>query len=120
MVRLRMPVKAVATVAPSRLFPTSFWWGISSYSGSDTHKLHLEHHSAFAINITVNFRLLLVNIMTVMDPEQYPLPPTNNVPNNPLPALVYRNVLPTPSTSETAKQLCESHGWEKRVCSTPP
>ncbi|EAT87831.1 hypothetical protein SNOG_05440 [Parastagonospora nodorum SN15] len=53
--------------------------------------------------------------MTITDPEQYPLPPTNNVPNNPLPALVYRNVLPTPYTSESAKQLCESHGWEKRL-----
>ncbi|KAH4067028.1 hypothetical protein HBH70_067570 [Parastagonospora nodorum] len=52
--------------------------------------------------------------MTITDPEQYPLPPTNNVPNNPLPALVYRNVLPTPYTSESAKQFCESHGWEKR------
>jgi uncharacterized protein YjlB len=53
--------------------------------------------------------------MTVADPEQYPLRPTTNVPNNPLPALVYRNVLPTPLDSESAKQLCESHGWEKRV-----
>jgi uncharacterized protein YjlB len=53
--------------------------------------------------------------MTVADPEQYPLRPTTNVPNNPLPALVYRNVLPAPLDSESAKQLCESHGWEKRV-----
>jgi uncharacterized protein YjlB len=53
--------------------------------------------------------------MTVSDPEQYPLPPTTNVPNNPLPALVYRNVLPTPHDSESAKQLCEGNGWEKRV-----
>jgi uncharacterized protein YjlB len=53
--------------------------------------------------------------MTVTDPEQYPLPPTTNVPNNPLPALVYRNVLPTPHDRESAKELCESHGWEKRV-----
>jgi uncharacterized protein YjlB len=53
--------------------------------------------------------------MSLSDPEQYCLPPTKNVPNNPLPALVYRNVLPTPYTSDSAKQLCESHGWEKRV-----
>jgi uncharacterized protein YjlB len=53
--------------------------------------------------------------MTSTDPEQYPLPPTTNVPNNPLPALVYRNVLPTPHDSKSAQELCESHGWEKRV-----
>jgi hypothetical protein len=53
--------------------------------------------------------------MTATYPEQYPLEPTINVPNNPLPALVYRNVLPAPLDSESAKQLCESHGWEKRV-----
>ena len=48
-------------------------------------------------------------------PEQYRLRPTTNVPNNDLPALIYRNVLPTPVNSEITKQLCEGNGWEKRV-----
>ncbi|KAH7085196.1 hypothetical protein BKA63DRAFT_13130 [Paraphoma chrysanthemicola] len=52
--------------------------------------------------------------MTVTDPEQYPLPPTTHVPNNPLPALVYRNVLPTPHNSDSATRLCEGNSWEKR------
>ncbi|KAF2035321.1 hypothetical protein EK21DRAFT_106862 [Setomelanomma holmii] len=52
--------------------------------------------------------------MPISDPEQYPLPPTTNVPNNSLPALVYRNVLPAPHDSETAKKLCEGNHWEKR------
>lgn len=53
--------------------------------------------------------------MTLTEPEEYPLPPQTNVPNNPLPALVYRNVLPTPHDAKSAQELCESHGWEKRV-----
>ncbi|OAK96063.1 hypothetical protein IQ06DRAFT_297547 [Phaeosphaeriaceae sp. SRC1lsM3a] len=52
--------------------------------------------------------------MTLTEPEEYPLPPQTNVPNNPLPALVYRNVLPTPHDAKSAQELCESHGWEKR------
>ncbi|KAH8730025.1 hypothetical protein GQ44DRAFT_473261 [Phaeosphaeriaceae sp. PMI808] len=52
--------------------------------------------------------------MMTAEPEQYPLPPTTNVPNSPLPALIYRNVLPSPCDSESAKELCEANGWEKR------
>lgn len=48
-------------------------------------------------------------------PEQYLLDETVNVPNNELPALVYRNVLPEPPTSESAQQICKGNGWEKRV-----
>lgn len=54
-------------------------------------------------------------MMATKDPEQYPLPPTTHVPNSPLPALVYRNVLPTPHDAQSAQELCEGNGWEKRV-----
>jgi uncharacterized protein YjlB len=57
--------------------------------------------------------------MAVKEPEQYPLPPTTNVPNNPLPALVYRNVLPTPHSAQSAQHLGEANGWEKRVRASP-
>ena len=53
--------------------------------------------------------------MMVKQPEKFFLPAIKNVPNSDLPALVYRNVLPRPFSSEQAKQLCEKNGWEKRV-----
>lgn len=53
--------------------------------------------------------------MATSNPEQYFIPPTVNVPNSPLPALIYRNVLPAPPDRETAKVLCEANNWEKRV-----
>lgn len=54
-------------------------------------------------------------MMVTKDPEQYWLSPTINVPNSPLPALVYRNVLPAPLESQSATDLCDGNGWEKRV-----
>lgn len=48
-------------------------------------------------------------------PEQYSLPRSTYVPNNILPVLIYRKVLPVPVNSELAKQLCQGNGWEKRV-----
>lgn len=54
---------------------------------------------------------------TVSAPEAYILPPTAYVPNNPMPYLVYRNVLPQPITVESAQALIEQHGWGKAVSS---
>lgn len=51
----------------------------------------------------------------IRDPETYFLPYGKIVPNNPLPALIYRNVLPQPLDRDSAKVLCEGNHWEKRV-----
>lgn len=48
-------------------------------------------------------------------PEAYYLQKGTYVPNNRLPALVYRNVLPRPLNRESAKALCEGNHWERRV-----
>ena len=53
--------------------------------------------------------------MAITWPEQYSLPISTYVPNNVLPVLIYRQVLPVPVNPELAKQLCEGNGWEKRV-----
>ncbi|KAL1792254.1 hypothetical protein ACET3X_010005 [Alternaria dauci] len=52
--------------------------------------------------------------MAVTWPEQYALPSATHVPNNILPVLIYRGVLPTPVNSELTKRLCEGNDWEKR------
>ena len=53
--------------------------------------------------------------MAVTWPEQYALSSSTHVPNNILPALIYRDVLPVPVNPELSKRLCERNGWEKRV-----
>jgi hypothetical protein len=53
--------------------------------------------------------------MSVTWPEQYALSSSTHVPNNILPALIYRDVLPVPVNPELSKRLCEGNGWEKRV-----
>lgn len=55
-------------------------------------------------------------VMQFSRPEQYHLKQTLNVPNSVLPALVYRNILPRPHSAASAQTLCESNGWERRVC----
>lgn len=60
--------------------------------------------------------------MTEMEPphpEVYYLERGELVPNNDVPALVYRNVLPMPISPESAQALCEGNHWEKRVLSGP-
>ncbi|KAL5356125.1 hypothetical protein BJX96DRAFT_162212 [Aspergillus floccosus] len=52
--------------------------------------------------------------MVVLNPEAYYIGKGKFVPNNPLPALVYRNVLPQLLSSETAQAFCEANQWEKR------
>ncbi|KAF1984587.1 hypothetical protein K402DRAFT_139814 [Aulographum hederae CBS 113979] len=47
-------------------------------------------------------------------PERFYLAPTPSVPNNNLPILLYRNVLPKPYNSAKAKEFCEGNGWEMR------
>ncbi|KAL4882650.1 hypothetical protein BJY04DRAFT_38251 [Aspergillus karnatakaensis] len=47
-------------------------------------------------------------------PDTYYLPPTAHVPNNPLPVLHYRDVLPHPRTEEQATKFLTAHKWEKR------
>ncbi|KXJ91656.1 hypothetical protein Micbo1qcDRAFT_223794 [Microdochium bolleyi] len=46
--------------------------------------------------------------------ECYFTQPSPDVPNNRLPVLIYRNVLPRPLTEETATACLSSHKWEKR------
>jgi hypothetical protein len=53
--------------------------------------------------------------MQRVQPEAYCLERSEFVPNNTLPALVYRDVLPRPLNPESAKALCEGNHWEKRV-----
>lgn len=51
----------------------------------------------------------------LVQPEAYYLSKGVLVPNNRLPALVYRSVLPTPATRDSTRALCEGHYWEQRV-----
>lgn len=57
----------------------------------------------------------MAQVRTVINPEAYYIGQGELVPNNPLPALVYRNVLPRPISRESAQALCEGNQWEKRV-----
>lgn len=52
-------------------------------------------------------------------PEQYVLPATKYCPNNRMPVLVYRNVLPAPRTEETSQAWIEKHGWFRAVSIQP-
>ncbi|KAF2843159.1 hypothetical protein M501DRAFT_994015 [Patellaria atrata CBS 101060] len=47
-------------------------------------------------------------------PEKHYFSSLEAVPNNYLPALVYRNVLPSPVSNDSAQKLCERNHWEKR------
>lgn len=47
-------------------------------------------------------------------PEQYYIKPTAHCPNNVLPVLVYRDVLPRPHNEVTTSEALEKYGWEKR------
>lgn len=47
-------------------------------------------------------------------PEVYFLPPTEYVPNSPLPLLVYRGALPQPVTAESCQAFVEKHGWSRK------
>ena len=51
----------------------------------------------------------------ISPPEQYILPPTDHCPNNTLPLLVYRNVLPAQRTAEEIQTWIETHGWARQV-----
>lgn len=51
----------------------------------------------------------------VTAPSTYYLPPTEHTPNNPLPVLHYRNVLPELRTEEEVTKFLTAHKWEKRV-----
>lgn len=44
-------------------------------------------------------------------PEAYCLSPTPHVPNSPLPALVYRNVLGPSPTADSTRQVIEKNQW---------
>lgn len=48
-------------------------------------------------------------------PSTYYLPATEHTPNNPLPVLHYRNVLPEPRTEDGVTKFLTAHKWEKRV-----
>ena len=48
-------------------------------------------------------------------PEAYYLEKGTLVPNNRLPALVYRNVFPLPIDQESACAHCAENHWEMRV-----
>lgn len=45
----------------------------------------------------------------------YYLKPTHNVPNNSLPVLHYRNLLPRPLTEQSITAFLTANQWEKRV-----
>lgn len=46
----------------------------------------------------------------------YYLSPNSDAPNNPLPVLHYRGVLPLEATEDTATKFLTANTWEKRVC----
>ncbi|KAL5341143.1 hypothetical protein BJX70DRAFT_396196 [Aspergillus crustosus] len=48
------------------------------------------------------------------NPSTYYLPPTEHAPNNPLPVLHYKDVLPRPRTEEVVSKFLTAHKWEKR------
>ena len=50
-----------------------------------------------------------------MQVETYFIQAGQFVPNNRVPALVYRDVLPKPLHRDSAKVLCEKNHWQKRV-----
>lgn len=56
----------------------------------------------------------MTQVQTIQ-PEAYYLERGDLVPNNDVPALVYRDVLPKPVSPEPAQALCERNHWEKRV-----
>lgn len=56
----------------------------------------------------------------IAEPECYVLPPTKYVPNNPMPVLIYRNVLPHPRDEQTAQAFVEKHGWDRKVRQSGP
>jgi uncharacterized protein YjlB len=47
----------------------------------------------------------------VIEPETYFLKPNKHAPNNDLPILIYRDVLPLPLSEERTKGFLESHAW---------
>ncbi|WYZ35452.1 hypothetical protein EsH8_X_000099 [Colletotrichum jinshuiense] len=51
---------------------------------------------------------------TPPQPEQYSVRPTAHCPNNVLPVLVYRNVLPEPYNEETVSDYLQRYGWVKK------
>ncbi|TVY14834.1 hypothetical protein LARI1_G007602, partial [Lachnellula arida] len=48
-------------------------------------------------------------------PEIYHLQPTSFVPNNRLPVLIYRNVLPQPHNEQSAQEMLEKNHWTKKA-----
>ena len=52
--------------------------------------------------------------MAAPEPEKYTLAPTAHCPNNTLPVLVYRDVLPKPLTEESASEFLQRFSWGKR------
>lgn len=51
----------------------------------------------------------------IAPPEQYILPATMYCPNNEMPVLIYRNVLPSPRTEESVQEWIEKNGWLRAV-----
>ncbi|WQF88074.1 Putative uncharacterized protein YjlB [Colletotrichum destructivum] len=51
---------------------------------------------------------------TPPQPEQYIVRPTAHCPNNFLPVLVYRGVLPEPHNEETTSTYLQRYGWVKK------
>ena len=51
-------------------------------------------------------------------PEEYTFAPTSTVPNNVLPVLVYRNVLPQPRKESTTQEFLEANEWMKGASRT--
>ncbi|KAH7268919.1 hypothetical protein MRS44_010871 [Fusarium solani] len=47
----------------------------------------------------------------IAPPEQYVLPATKYCPNNEMPVLIYRNVLPSPRTEKSVQEWIEKNGW---------
>ncbi|KAF2015161.1 hypothetical protein BU24DRAFT_463877 [Aaosphaeria arxii CBS 175.79] len=46
--------------------------------------------------------------------EHFVLPPTTYVPNNKLPVIVYRDVLPEPHAEDSTTQFLEANKWQKK------
>lgn len=51
----------------------------------------------------------------IAPPEQYVLPATKYCPNNEMPVLIYRNVLPSPRTEKSVQEWIEKNGWLRAV-----
>lgn len=61
------------------------------------------------------YTMASTEMSAIAPPEQYVLPATKYCPNNEMPVLIYRNVLPSPRTEKVVQEWIEKNGWLRAV-----